>query len=67
MSFTGEEVPAGPGRNYFTDPPTARDRTGVRTIRIYAYGVARNRLQQAAKRLGVPVAVVDERTKPMSW
>lgn len=27
-------------------------------IRIYPYGVARNRLQQAAKRLGVPVVVV---------
>jgi stage III sporulation protein SpoIIIAA len=29
-------------------------------IRIYPYGVARNRLQQAAKRLGVPVIVVRE-------
>jgi stage III sporulation protein SpoIIIAA len=30
------------------------------TVRIYPYGVARNRLQQAAKRLGVPVVVVRE-------
>ena len=35
--------------------------TGVlamRAIRIYPYGVARNRLQQAAKRFGVPVIIV---------
>lgn len=30
------------------------------TIRIYPYGVARNRLQQAAKRLGVPAIVTRE-------
>ncbi|MFZ6030731.1 MAG: R3H domain-containing nucleic acid-binding protein [Chloroflexota bacterium] len=30
------------------------------TVRVYPYGVARNRLQQAARRLGVPVVVVDE-------
>lgn len=29
-------------------------------MRIYAYGVARNRLIQAAKRLGVPVLVVKD-------
>jgi stage III sporulation protein SpoIIIAA len=28
------------------------------TVRVYAYGVARNRLMQAAKRLGVPAVVV---------
>jgi hypothetical protein len=60
LGFTGEDAAAGPGRNYYTENPATRERTGVRTIRIYAYGVARNRLQQAAKRLGVPVAVVDE-------
>lgn len=31
-----------------------------RTIRVYPYGVARNRLVQAAKRLGVPVLVVSD-------
>jgi len=43
------------------------EETGVRsqgqplqTIRIYAYGVARNRLIQATKRLGVPVLVVKD-------
>ncbi len=30
------------------------------TIRIFAYGVARNRLRQAAKRLGVPAKLVDD-------
>jgi stage III sporulation protein SpoIIIAA len=32
----------------------------LQTMRIYAYGVARNRLVQAAKRLGVPVLVVKD-------
>jgi stage III sporulation protein SpoIIIAA len=35
-------------------------------IRIYPYGVARNRLQQAAKRLGVPVIVVKEISEAQS-
>jgi len=34
--------------------------TALQTVRVYAYGVARNRLQQAAKRLGVPAIVVRE-------
>jgi stage III sporulation protein SpoIIIAA len=38
--------------------PAARLEGDVRTIRILPYGVARNRLMQAAKRLGVPVEVV---------
>ena len=29
-------------------------------MRIYPYGVARNRLSQAARRLGVPAVIVDE-------
>ncbi len=32
----------------------------LRPVRIFAYGVARNRLVQAAKRLGVPAVVVRE-------
>ena len=32
--------------------------TPLQTVRVYAYGVARNRLMQAAKRLGVPAVVV---------
>jgi len=38
--------------------PAARLEGDVRAIRILPYGVARNRLMQAAKRLGVPVVVV---------
>lgn len=43
-------------------PPSFQpgERGGLQTIRIYPYGVARNRLQQAAKRLSVPAVVVDE-------
>ena len=32
----------------------------MQTIRIYPYGVARNRLFQAARRLGVPAIIVDQ-------
>jgi stage III sporulation protein SpoIIIAA len=35
-------------------------RSTLQTIRIYPYGVARNRLMQAAKRLGVPAVVVKD-------
>jgi stage III sporulation protein SpoIIIAA len=33
---------------------------GLQPIRVYPYGVARNRLMQSAKRLGVPAVVVKE-------
>ncbi len=32
----------------------------LKPVRMYAYGVARNRLQQASKRLGVPVVIVKD-------
>ena len=32
----------------------------LQTVRVFAYGVARNRLAQAAKRLGVPAVVVTD-------
>ncbi len=35
----------------------------MQTVRIYPYGVARNRLMQAAKRLGVPAVVVRDITE----
>jgi len=35
-------------------------REDLQTLRVYAYGVARNRLEQAAKRLNVPLVVEDE-------
>ncbi len=41
-----------------TRPDTSR---GVlQTIKVYPHGVARNRLQQAAKRLGVPVVIAKD-------
>ena len=46
-----------PGQVPQFDPsPSAQG--SLKTIRIYPYGVARNRLMQAAKRLGVPAIVV---------
>ncbi|MBN2119398.1 MAG: AAA family ATPase [Anaerolineales bacterium] len=35
-------------------------RGGLQTIKVYPHGVARNRLTQAAKRLGVPAVVVKD-------
>jgi stage III sporulation protein SpoIIIAA len=48
-----------PGSGLQFEPSTS-GRTSLQTIRIYPYGVARNRLMQAAKRLGVPAVVVRE-------
>lgn len=41
-------------------PRFETSRGAMQTVKIYPYGVARNRLMQAAKRLGVPVIVVKE-------
>lgn len=41
------------------EPRPVRDRSGLPTRRIYAYGVARNRLSQAIRRLGVPAIIMD--------
>jgi hypothetical protein len=48
--------PAAPG----VVTAESAERTPMQTVRIYAYGVARNRLIQAAKRLGVPGVVVND-------
>lgn len=40
--------------------PTVDANGGLKAIRLYPYGVARNRLIQAAKRLGVPVVVAHD-------
>jgi len=58
----------GPSRNASnlpTDRPTGEaepggERSRRQPVRIFPYGVARNRLEQAAKRLGVPVVVVSD-------
>ena len=39
--------------------PAATEQPALQPVRIYAYGVARNRLVQASKRLGVPATMVD--------
>ena len=53
--------PAGlPVSRYPTEGQTMRERGSMKPIRIYPYGVARNRLMQAAKRLGVPAIIVNE-------
>ncbi len=62
-------VPAN-GRGVFSPTPAAppnlpsvpesTPRTPLQTVKIYPYGVARNRLMQAAKRLSVPAIVVRE-------
>ncbi len=44
----------------------ARGRRDPAPVRIYPYGVARNRLMQAAKRLGVPALVVKELNEAQS-
>jgi len=41
-------------------PPVSASRTPLTPIKVYPYGVARNRLMQASKRLGVPAIVVRE-------
>ncbi len=40
--------------------PAPRTPTSKSPLHLYAYGVARNRLEQAAKRLSVPARVVDD-------
>lgn len=48
------------------DPTFRQSGTGaapggnMETIHLYAYGIARNRLQQSARRLRVPVVIVDD-------
>jgi stage III sporulation protein SpoIIIAA len=46
---------AAPASALRATPPIG---AALQTVRVYAYGVARNRLMQAAKRLGVPAVVV---------
>jgi hypothetical protein len=62
---------SGPLRDSFAEAGTRRPRTapsmgtseavpraGLQPVKVYPYGVARNRLMQSAKRLGVPAIVV---------
>ena len=61
-----ERQPLAPSEETYPTSVPARfepTRGVLQTIKIYPYGVARNRLMQAAKRLGVPVVVVKEPTE----
>lgn len=58
---TGEQ-PLRSANGLSLDLPAANPQPGapLQPVHIYPYGVARNRLQQSAKRLGVPAIVVRE-------
>jgi stage III sporulation protein SpoIIIAA len=53
---------SGARRSFYPESsePIGRERSNIQPIRVYPYGVARNRLMQAAKRLGVPAIIVNE-------
>ena len=55
-------APLGAGRipGETAEPRFESPRTPLQTVRIYPYGVAQNRLIQAAKHLGVPAMVVKD-------
>lgn len=57
-SYVREEPAFSPERQAEVLP--AAPRQNLQTVKVYPYGVARNRLIQATRRLGVPVMVVDD-------
>jgi len=59
FAAASETKPFMPARSA-APSPGAHDRSSLQTMRIYPYGVARNRLNQAARRLSVPVVIVDQ-------
>lgn len=58
----GGPLPYGPPAETVSQShtPLSEPRAALSPVKIYPYGVARNRLMQAAKRLGVPAIVVNE-------
>ncbi len=56
----GKADPAIEGQNPTPNQTPAVLTSPLQTVRVYAYGVARNRLMQAAKRLGVPAVIVTD-------
>ncbi|MDE2854162.1 MAG: AAA family ATPase [Chloroflexota bacterium] len=50
----------GKTRNEMKDDAALVDGRNLRPISVYAYGVARNRLEQAARRLAVPLLLTDD-------
>lgn len=57
ITFTGS---GANGRGHAGNGNGSASNASLAPMRIYAYGVARNRLQQAARRLRVPVTIVDD-------
>jgi hypothetical protein len=41
-------------------PEEEDDRAGVSSVRVYPYGIARNRLRQASRRMRLPAVIVDD-------
>jgi len=54
------EMGDSPAGAFRAEEPARSSRDHLQTMRIYPYGVARNRLSQAARRLSVPAVIVDE-------
>jgi stage III sporulation protein SpoIIIAA len=52
-----EAPPTAFAERYEAQKETITRRNNLSTVRVYPYGVARNRLAQAAKKLGVPAAI----------
>ena len=50
----------GKTRNEMKDDVAQQNTRELRAISVYAYGVARNRLEQAARRLAVPLMLTDD-------
>jgi hypothetical protein len=59
-SKTGATEADGSGSRFAEITNAGMDTGKLPTVRIYPFGVARNRLMQAIKRLGVPAVVVHE-------
>ncbi|MCE9647188.1 MAG: AAA family ATPase [Chloroflexi bacterium] len=55
-----QPVPASEEQSSLPNQTPAVLTSPLQTVRVFAYGVARNRLSQAAKRLGVPAVVVTD-------
>lgn len=59
-AYGGQRGAPSQGAALVAEPAQTRERTSMQPVRVYPYGVARNRLSQAAKRLGVPAVIVNE-------
>lgn len=60
LPYSENHVRASEPKNIKEEEGTSQPLTTLQPVRIYPYGVARNRLIQAAKYLGVPAIVVNE-------